>query len=152
MTVESDRLVPKVHPATRPVEEDDPMTLCAMPVMGDPDMMIRCLAEEYAWMGWTPDQILGLFRDPAYPALYALWQSCGEEGIRERVGAVTRLHRIFRFVGTVTEPPAQEEQSEPELVELGLPAHWRGTERSVRESARVDEPRAHAEDRHAESL
>src|SRR5262245_19305051 len=66
-------LVPKVHPTSRPVEPDDPLTLHATTVAGDPELMLHCLVQEYAWMGWDAEQILSLFRDPFYPVLHGLW-------------------------------------------------------------------------------
>jgi hypothetical protein len=125
MASSDQRFVPKVHPAARAAEEDDPMTVHATAVVGDPDTMIRCLVEEYARMGWDAARILGLFRDPAYPALYALWQSCGEEGIRRRIKAVLRFQPVFHFAGDVRDTLESTDHQGPQLVDLGIPAHWR---------------------------
>src|SRR5262245_31323525 len=119
MTTSSDRYVPKVHPATRPVEPEDPMTLHAVAVAGDPDTMLRCLVEEYAWMGWGAEQILSLFRDPFYPLLHSLWQAQGEQSIREQIELILSQTGILRFAGTVREK-IEPAQAEPELVELGI--------------------------------
>src|SRR5262249_58379214 len=51
MECDRERFVPKVHPATREVLPEDPLALHATPVEGDPDVLIRALVREYAWMG-----------------------------------------------------------------------------------------------------
>jgi hypothetical protein len=114
------RFVPKVHPATRAVEPDDPMTLYATPVPGDPEWMMACVVEEFARMGWGAGQILGLFRSPFYPALYDLRQHHGEAWVRERVEEV--LARTGAFRVRVTEAAEEEKANEPgpEMVPLGL--------------------------------
>jgi hypothetical protein len=111
--------VPKVHPTARAVEPNDPMTLHATPVAGDPDVMLRCLVQEYAWMGWDAGRILDLFHDPAYPALNGLLHWYGEAGVRERVAGLLRETGVFHFRATVREEPEPDE-SEPELIELGI--------------------------------
>jgi hypothetical protein len=125
MATAPDRFVPKVHPATRPVEPEDPLTLYATPVAGDPEVMLQCLVQEYAWLGWGLEQILGLFRDPCYPALHRLWQVYGEAGIRERIAPLLAQTGVFRFKETVREDPETEEEM-PDLIELGIPAEWSG--------------------------
>jgi hypothetical protein len=118
MDTPSQRLVPKVHPATRPVEADDPLTLHATPVAGDPEVMLECLVQEYAWMGWDTEQVLGLFRSPFYPALNALLDHYGEGGVRRRVAAVLGRMGVFRFSGAVRDEPEPDDE-EPELIQLG---------------------------------
>jgi hypothetical protein len=124
MAPESGHFVPKVHPATRPVEAEDPMSLHATSIAGDPDMMLQCLVHEYAWLGWDADHILGLFRDPFYPALHDLLQRFGEDRIRRR------LHEILSALGVlhfeeVLQPDPEPEHDEPALIELGVPLAWR---------------------------
>lgn len=113
------RRVPKVHPATRPVEPEDPMMLTATATAGDPQVMLRCLVQEYAWMGWNTDQILSLFHNPFYPVLCAMREACGENEIRQRVDAVVRETGVFRFQATVHEPVPP--CSEPPLVQISIP-------------------------------
>jgi hypothetical protein len=116
---EAERFVPKVHPATRPVEPEDPLTLYATPVAGDPEVMLQCLVQEYAWMGWDAEEILRLFRDPCYPALHALWCLFGEAGLRERVATVLKQTGTWRSDVDVREEPEPIEE-EPELIQLGI--------------------------------
>jgi hypothetical protein len=111
-------MVPKVHPATRGIESDDPLELHATAVVGDPEVMLECLIQEYVWMGWDREHILALFHSPFYPALNALLRHYGESGIRQRVAAVLARMGVFRVSGTVREEPEPEED-EPELLPLG---------------------------------
>jgi hypothetical protein len=115
-TTQPQNLVPKVHPATRAVEPDDPMSLFATPVAGDPDVMLQAVVHEYAWMGWDAEQILGLFRDPFYPLLNDLRDALGEDVLRQRIGAIFECAGVYRFRATVREAP---EEIEPELVQIG---------------------------------
>ena len=43
MVLETERFVPKVHPATREIEAEDPMELMAEIAPGDPDVMLNCM-------------------------------------------------------------------------------------------------------------
>jgi hypothetical protein len=88
-------------------------------VEGDPDVLIRTLVREYAWMGWDAEQILGLFRDPFYPALNELLRAYGEAGIRERLAAVLDPMGVFRITGVVRDDP-EPVPAEPERIELGI--------------------------------
>jgi len=110
------RLVPKVHPMTRGMEPDDPLSLHATPVEGDPEALIRAVVQEYAWMGFDLDEIVTLFRDPFYPMLHGLWVALGEAGIRGRIDAVLRCHGVYRFRSTIFEAP---DEDEPDLVQIG---------------------------------
>ena len=115
-----ERFVPKVHPATREVESDDPMEIVATPVTGDVDMMLECIVQEFAWMGWDTERILALFRDPFYPALHQLGRRYGEAGIRARVTALLGRMGVFCCQEEVRDEPEADEP-ETELIQLGLP-------------------------------
>ena len=123
MATATERFVPKIHPANRPVEPEDPMSLHATSVAGDPEIMLQCLVHEYAWLGWDADHILGLFRDPFYPALNNLLQQLGEDRIRQR------LHEILSSLGILHfEEVLQDDgdaKDETQMVELGVPQSWK---------------------------
>ena len=114
MTEFVERFVPKIHPATRPAEPEDPFTLHATLAAGDPELMLQCLVQEYAWLGWDAEQILSLFRDPFYPALHALRDLYGEDGVRQRVEALIRESGVLHF------DIAMDEEPQAELVQLGI--------------------------------
>jgi hypothetical protein len=92
------------------------MTLSATAVTGDPDVLIRAVVQEYAWMGWDAGQIAALFRDPFYPMLHGLLEALGQAGIRERIDAVFSRSGVYRFRATVHEAP---DDSGPPVVQIG---------------------------------
>jgi hypothetical protein len=101
------------------MEAEDPLTLHATAVQGDPEVMLQCLVQEYAWMGWDTDQILSLFRDPFYPALHQLCRLYGEDGLRTRIAGLLCQMGIYHVQVTVREEP---EPAEPgtELIQIGI--------------------------------
>jgi hypothetical protein len=102
-----DNFVPKVHPATRPVEPEDPMNLFAVEVPGDPELMLRLLVEEYARMGWGFDALADLFRDPFYVAAHGLWLHYGEEELRRRLTTMLRRVGVVRTKTTMAAPTSE---------------------------------------------
>jgi hypothetical protein len=107
--------VPKVHPATRQVEPEDPMNLHGFEVPGDPELMLRILVEEYARMGVTLDALMGLARDPFYQGFHGLWLLYGEDELRNRLSEI--LSRCGVMQTRVEHSTPMPEQ----LVELELP-------------------------------
>ena len=123
MTTEPSRFVPKVHPASRPVEAEDPLSLHAISLEGDPELMLHCVVQEYAWMGCDGEEILRLFRDPSYPALHALWKHFGETFIRDRISQIVGRAPLFRVA--TKEQDEETAAGQPVLIDLGVPANWR---------------------------
>lgn len=126
--------VPKVHPLDRAAEPEDPLSLNASLTEGDPEFMLRCVVEEYAWMGWNLEQLLGLFRDPFYPALYGMWSAWGEEVVRSKIGDILRRVGAFRFETAISEMP-EPEAADLELVEIGLPAAWQSASQPMADAS-----------------
>jgi hypothetical protein len=120
------RFVPKVHPATRDVAADDPMSIHATAVPGDPDLMLRAVVQEFGGMGWDFPMILALFHDPDYPVLHALGAALGETEIRRRIAAILETQGVYRFHCTIQEAP-----EEPEVIQIERPP---GAHRSRREN------------------
>jgi hypothetical protein len=114
----TNRLVSKIHPLTRAVEPEDPMELVATPVEGDPDVMLECLVQEFAWMGWDAEQLMGLFRNSSYPVLNQLLRHYGDKDVRRRVEAILGRFGRLRFRETIVEDPDPEDHDEPELIQL----------------------------------
>ena len=76
-----------------PHEEQDRLDLMglAFPAPGEgPELaeMARCFVEEFVRMGWTDEQILGLFSDPFYRGPHAVWQRRGEAFVRGLLAGV----------------------------------------------------------------
>lgn len=121
MLPSSEHWGPKVHPLTREVEAEDPMELMANPVQGDPEVMLQCIVEEFAWMGMEADELLGLFHSPMYPVLNQLLEHFGEETVRQRVQTLLGgAGVLFRVQETIADDPTPEDEDEPVLVQLSL--------------------------------
>lgn len=120
MFIPNESWVPKVHPLTRDVELEDPLELIATPVQGDPDVMVECIVQEFAWMGWDTEQLMNLFTSPAYPVLNQLLAYYGEAEIRRRIEAfLGRVGGVIRFRETIA-PDPEPEADEPELIQLTI--------------------------------
>lgn len=104
---ESSPIGPKVHPATRVVEPEDPMNLHGVEVPGDTELMLRVLVEEFARMGWDADSLMQLARDPNYSALYGLLRTYGEERLRSRITEILNRCGVIRT--TTEDAPAEED-------------------------------------------
>jgi hypothetical protein len=102
------------------VEPADPMELMATPVQGDPEVMLQCIVQEFAWMGWNAEQLLELFGSPAYPVLNQLREHYGAEEVRQRIQALLGRSGVFRFRETIAPDPEPEEDDEPELIQLSI--------------------------------
>lgn len=118
----SEWFAPKVHPLTRQVEADDPLEVVAEPVAGgDPAFMLRCVLEEYAWMGWGADDLLELFRSPEYPVLNELLAHFGEAAVREQIADLLGATGAPLYQASVCEAePEADEDHEPELIQLTI--------------------------------
>jgi len=94
-------------------EPDDPMELRGVACEGDHNLMLDCIIEEYARLGWTPEHILSLFESPFYPLLHNLLQARGADAIRLRIAQVTQRCDIFRFRTTERASAAEIVQIDP---------------------------------------
>ena len=112
--------VPKVHPLARGVEAGDPLELVATPVEGDPEYMLQCMVAEFAWMGLSAEELLGLFRSPAYPVLNQLREYFGDVGVRERIDALLGSFGGLRFSAVVDDEPEPDEEDGPTLIQLSV--------------------------------
>ncbi len=120
MDSSSERWVPKVHPLSRAVEAEDPMELVANPVHGDPEVMLECMVQEFAWLGWDAEQLLQLFHSPEYPVLGQLRQHFGVEAVRQRIESLLKRIGVLRVREVIVDEPDPEEEEGPELIQLSL--------------------------------
>lgn len=117
MIRDDERFVPKVHPATREIETDDPMELVANPAPGDPDVMLDCMIQEFAWQGYNADDLMRLFLNPEYPVLNQLLDCYGLEEVRRRVDQTLGGFDAFSVRAVIDKTPDPDEDHE-ELIEL----------------------------------
>lgn len=77
--------------APKDFEEDDPMELVGMVIGTNDDMMEEMgltFIDEFLRMGWPPDAIIGLFRDPFYRAPHSILCKRGERYVIDLVERV----------------------------------------------------------------
>lgn len=124
MTDHSEKLVPKVHPLDRELLADDPMELMASLVHGDPALMLRCMIEEYLWMGWNVDELFGLFQSSEYPVLQSLLTQFGAARVRDEIEALAFGMGGVRVTAVVDETPdpdlVEDHDDDGELIQLSL--------------------------------
>ena len=118
MTDVDENAVSKVHPASREMLTDDPLSLHDVEVPGDVDVMMRMLVEDYARMGWDHDAIVSLAQDPFYPAFHGLYLRLGEDTFRRRASNILSRVGVMRVKTVEAEPPPAD------LVEIELPASF----------------------------
>ncbi len=104
------------HGSNKQTESSDPMTLVGSKVPGaDVNQLMRCFIEEYAAVGYGPEQILELFRQPRYAAIHPTYLHLGEQAVRATIAAVIGECGVFRVVEHDTE--STHERSN--LVQIG---------------------------------
>jgi hypothetical protein len=78
--------------ADKEYEPEDPLEPVAValdtPGHDGMESMARCLAEEYALMGWPPGRIFRLFTIPEYVASYSVYQERGAAFVRSIIRSV----------------------------------------------------------------
>ena len=77
-------------------EPEDPMELVGASFEQEPDEealdeMACSIVEEYMRMGWTGENILRLFRNPAFKLTHSILQQRGEAYVRGLVDSVDEL-------------------------------------------------------------
>lgn len=126
MSSVDEQFVPKVHPATRMVEAEDPMLLVGSEAAGDPNVMLDCMIQEFSWMGFDPEQLLQMFRSPVYPVLHQLLEQFGEQGVRRRLDELFGQTGTPRFAAFVDDEPPPEDD-EPQLIQIAMPGVAKGS-------------------------
>ena len=76
------------HPRDREMQADDPMMLEPVEIDGDPEIMIDCLIEEFARMGWDTPTIIRMFDDPFYEGPHRARRLYTAEAFEARVRRV----------------------------------------------------------------
>lgn len=93
------------HGRDKEPEPDDPQILCGTAVpAGDPELMARCLIEEYARMGFGFREILPLFLDPEYQT-HRFTVEKGEAWVRDFISKTLARCGVIRATVTGDEPP-----------------------------------------------
>jgi hypothetical protein len=97
------------HPRDRATQQDDPMMLEPVEIDGDPEIMIDCLIEEFARMGWDTPTIIRMFDNPFYEGPHRARQLYTADAFEARVRRVLgrcgtlRVRIVERGEANVTE-------------------------------------------------
>lgn len=79
-------------------EPDDPMALVGIGIPGgDPDLVARCLVEEYVRLGMDDAQLMRLFRHPFYAGAHAIYRLRGEAYVTALLAEARRQWGHPRF-------------------------------------------------------
>ena len=95
-------------------EIDDPQELVGVELPGDESVtleMAAAFADEFAQLGYTRPQILGLFRRAEYTGAYQAWTLLGEPAIAHLVDESLAVWGRFKYV--VTDSPDHAVEPEP---------------------------------------
>lgn len=74
-------------------DPDDPMELVGVAIPASPDAldeMARVFADEFLRIGYSPDQVFGLFKDPFYRAPNQIYVARGEQFVRGIIDDLAR--------------------------------------------------------------
>ena len=95
-------------------EPDDPQELVGVELPGGESVtleMAAAFADEFAQLGYTRPQILGLFRRAEYSGAYQAWTLLGDQAIAQIVDESLAVWGRFTFV--VTDGADHDAESEP---------------------------------------
>ena len=80
-----------INPRDKELDPDDPMELVGIEIPeGDMDQVLDDLVQEYLFLGWSPAQIMYLFRSPHYSATHHIYQQMGADYVKGRIGQLSQ--------------------------------------------------------------
>ncbi len=80
-----------INPRDKELDPDDPMELVGVEIEGgDADQVLDDLVQEYLFLGWSPAQIMFLFRSPHYAATHYIYQQKGGDYVKGRIGQLSQ--------------------------------------------------------------
>lgn len=80
-------------------------------VTGDPQVMLDCLIEEFARLGWDANRIARMFENPFFLASHGLAKRFGQGAVRERIQQTLQRCGVFRFEITERTPVGKPRKS-----------------------------------------
>lgn len=90
--------------SAKPAAPDDPMQVRGNSVPGDQQVMLQCLIEEFARMGWDANQIGLLFENKFFLAAHSLAERLGRKAVRECIEQTLQRCGVFRFEMSESKP------------------------------------------------
>ncbi len=91
-------------PESKPLDPDDPMEIKAAVIAGDERLMMECLIEEFAHLGWSAKKIAGMFGEPNFLAAHGLEKRFGRQAVLECIEHTLARCGVFHFEMKKTSP------------------------------------------------
>jgi len=98
-----------IVPESKPLSADDPMEIKAAIIAGDERLMMECLIEEFAHLGWGAKKIAKMFDKPFFLASHGLEKHFGRQAVHECIEHT--LARCGVFHVEMKESSAQNKKS-----------------------------------------
>ena len=87
--------------AQKEYDDDDPMELIGVAFpLGEVGEMAEAIVEEFIKLGFDDEELLGLFRSPAYYTPHAIYRERGEEYVKALIQQIRERWGILRFTET----------------------------------------------------
>ncbi len=86
-----------IAPESKPLDPDDPMEIKAAVIAGDERLMMECLIEEFAHLGWSAKKITGMFDQPGFLATHGLEQRFGRQAVVDCIEHTLARCGVFHF-------------------------------------------------------
>jgi hypothetical protein len=101
----------------KPLDPNDPMEIKADSVAGDERLMMECLIEEFAHLGWSAKKIARMFDEPFFLAAHGLEKRFGRQAVLECIEHTLARCGVFHF--EMEEPSAGNRESSMEQESTG---------------------------------
>ncbi len=82
---------------TKQLDPDDPMEIKADVIAGDERLMMECLIEEFAHLGWGAKKIARMFDEPFFLASHGLEKRFGRQAVLECIEHTLARCGVFHF-------------------------------------------------------
>ena len=82
---------------TKHLDPDDPMEIKAAVIAGDERLMMECLIEEFAHLGWDFEKIARMFNEPFFLASHGLEKRFGRKAVLECIEHTLARCGVFHF-------------------------------------------------------
>ncbi len=86
-----------IDPELKPQDPDDPMEIKAAVIAGDELLMMECLIEEFAHLGWSAKKIARMFDEPFFLAAHGLERRFGRQAVLECIEHTLARCGVFRI-------------------------------------------------------
>ncbi len=86
-----------IAPKSKPLDPEDPMEIKAAVIAGDERLMMECLIEEFAHLGWSAKKIASMFDQPCFLATHGLEKRFGHQAVVDCIERTLARCGVFHF-------------------------------------------------------